>query len=32
LRDIGTIHRVDPEIGEIAVTFDGRPVSYGIPP
>jgi exodeoxyribonuclease V alpha subunit len=27
--DIGTIHRVDPEIGEIAVTFDGRSVSYG---
>ena len=27
--DIGTIHRVDLEIGEIAVTFDGRSVSYG---
>jgi exodeoxyribonuclease V alpha subunit len=27
--DIGTINRVDPEVGEIAVTFDGRPVSYG---
>jgi exodeoxyribonuclease V alpha subunit len=27
--DIGTINRVDPEVGEIAVTFDGRSVSYG---
>src|SRR5215813_7589690 len=27
--DIGTIHRVDLEVGEIAVTFDGRAVGYG---
>jgi exodeoxyribonuclease V alpha subunit len=27
--DIGTINRVDPEVGEIAVTFDSRSVSYG---
>ena len=27
--DIGTINRVDPEVGEIAVTFDGRAVGYG---
>jgi exodeoxyribonuclease V alpha subunit len=27
--DIGTIHRVDHDTGEIAVTFDGRSVSYG---
>ena len=28
--DIGTINRVDPEVAEIAVTFDGgRSVSYG---
>src|SRR5262245_64016738 len=27
--DIGTINRVDLEVGEIAVTFDGRSVSYG---
>ena len=27
--DIGTIHRVDLEVGEIAVTFDGRLVGYG---
>src|SRR5262245_65984993 len=28
--DIGTINRVDPKVGEIAVTFDGRSVSYGL--
>ena len=27
--DIGTINRVDLEVGEIAVTFDGRLVGYG---
>ena len=27
--DIGTINRVDLEVGEIAVTFDGRSVTYG---
>jgi exodeoxyribonuclease V alpha subunit len=27
--DIGTINCVDHETGEIAVTFDGRSVSYG---
>jgi exodeoxyribonuclease V alpha subunit len=27
--DIGTINRVDPAVGEIIVTFDGRTVTYG---
>jgi ATP-dependent exoDNAse (exonuclease V) alpha subunit len=27
--DIGAINRVDPEVGEIAVTFDGCAVTYG---
>jgi exodeoxyribonuclease V alpha subunit len=27
--DIGTINRVDPAVGEIIVTFDGRTVAYG---
>jgi exodeoxyribonuclease V alpha subunit len=27
--DIGTINRVDPEVGEIVVIFDGRAVTYG---
>ena len=26
--DIGTIDDVDPEAGELAVTFDGRSVTY----
>jgi len=28
--DIGAINRVDFEVGEIAVTFDGRSVNYGL--
>ena len=27
--DIGTIDNVDPDAGELAVTFDGRSVKYG---
>jgi exodeoxyribonuclease V alpha subunit len=27
--DIGTINRVDPDAGEVVVTFDGRSVTYG---
>ena len=28
--DIGTINRVDPAVGEIIATFDGRTVTYGL--
>jgi exodeoxyribonuclease V alpha subunit len=28
--DIGTINRVDPDAGEIVVTFDSRSVTYGL--